>query len=77
MVEMERGQSNMPKGKKPTDPINLTPAQKAALAIAKAQGKDTSLSLADIEGKMDSEAVEDLMESIMEMRKKASKSRVL
>lgn len=77
MVEIERGQSYMPKGKKPTEPINLTPGQKAALAIAQAQGKDTNLSLADIKGLMDSDAVEDLMESIMEMRKKQSKSRVL
>ena len=67
----------MPRGKKPTDLTNLTQGQQAALAIAKAQGKNINLSLAEVIGEMDPGAVEDLMESVMEMRKKPSKSRSL
>jgi Flp pilus assembly protein CpaB len=75
VVETTKERSNVKPSKATLDESKLTPPQREALAIAKAQGKDLSLTLQDLKGDMDPEAVEEVMAVVMDLRKRPAKQR--
>ncbi len=77
MQDIEREHVPTKSGKMPFDESKLTPAQREAVAIAKDQGKDLSLTINDLKGNMDSKAVAELMDAVMDMRRRPAKVRSL
>lgn len=76
MQEIERNRKPMKSPTMPFDESKLSPGQREAVAIAKAQGKDLTLTIKDLAGNMDHKLVEELMEVVLHIRKHPAKSRI-
>jgi len=59
----------------PFDEKKLTPAQREALAITKSQGKKIQLKRHELVAQMEPEIIDDLLATVMEIRKQPTKQR--
>jgi hypothetical protein len=68
VTDIDRERDTM-KPAKVFDETKLTAEQRQALAIAKSQGKKLHLTRADLLGSMDAAAVDDLLQTILDLRR--------
>ena len=73
MVDTEKERDKVKPSKAPFDESKLTPPQREALAIARAQGVEPIRSLKELRLDIEPELVDDLIETIMENRREARK----